>query len=244
MKTAATIAIIRPPYKIQNPSEPRNTLRNTPQILLQNRNTEKIRKIYEIGWVSPIFGIFSVFRFWRRIWGVFRSVLWGSEGFCILYGGRMIAKQQQQHQRQHKQKQQPSVSPLFFSYLIGGCFASPNPPPFLYITSRHPTLYCFLPNVLDVGHFVFLQVLLFVQPKQNSPPKTQKRHNNTDSKTIKTTLKHRPKKNKKADRELTDNRGRKQRGPGINSWNRLRKWKRKMPDFLKTQMLFSETLFP
>ena len=43
------IAIIRAPYKIQNPSEPQNTPRNTPQIPLQNRNTEKIRKKYEIG---------------------------------------------------------------------------------------------------------------------------------------------------------------------------------------------------
>ena len=41
----AGVAIIRPPYKIQNPSEPQNTPRSTPQILLQN--TENTEKIYE-----------------------------------------------------------------------------------------------------------------------------------------------------------------------------------------------------
>ena len=40
-------AIIRYPYKIQNPSEPQNTPRNTPQIPLKNRNTQKIRKTCE-----------------------------------------------------------------------------------------------------------------------------------------------------------------------------------------------------
>ena len=53
-KILKRIAIIRAPYKIQNPSEPQNTPRNTPQILLQNRNTEKIRN-----WV--IFVYFSYF---------------------------------------------------------------------------------------------------------------------------------------------------------------------------------------
>ena len=38
------------------------------------------------------FVFFSVFRFWMGIWGVFRGVFWGSEGFCILYGGPMIAR--------------------------------------------------------------------------------------------------------------------------------------------------------
>ena len=48
LEIAAGVAIIRPPYKIQNPSEPQNnTPRNTPEIPLQNRNTEKILKIYQ-----------------------------------------------------------------------------------------------------------------------------------------------------------------------------------------------------
>ena len=89
------LAIIRTPYKIQNPSEPQSTPRNTPQIPLQNRNAEKIRKIYENHPISYFFRIFAVFRFWRWIWGVFRDVFrgvfWGSEGFCILHGVRMIA---------------------------------------------------------------------------------------------------------------------------------------------------------
>ena len=51
-------AIIRPPYKIQNPSEPQNTPRNTPQIPFQNRNTEKIRKIDENHPISYLFRIF------------------------------------------------------------------------------------------------------------------------------------------------------------------------------------------
>ena len=51
------LAIIRPPYKIQNPSEPQNTPRNTPEIPLQNRNTEKYEKIRK----SPNFGDFRIF---------------------------------------------------------------------------------------------------------------------------------------------------------------------------------------
>ena len=87
------VVIIRPPYKIQNPSKPQNAPQNTPQIPFQNRNTEKIRKIYENHPISYIFRIFSAFRFWKGIWGVFRGVFWGSEGVCILYGGRMITSQ-------------------------------------------------------------------------------------------------------------------------------------------------------
>ena len=79
------------PIQIQNPSEPQNTPRNTPQIPFQNRKTEKIRKTYESHPISYIFRNFSVFPFWKGIWSVFQGVFWGSEGFCILYGGRTIA---------------------------------------------------------------------------------------------------------------------------------------------------------
>ena len=46
------------PDKIHNPSKTPNTPRNAPQMLLQTRNTEKIRKIYEIGSY-----FFCIFRF-------------------------------------------------------------------------------------------------------------------------------------------------------------------------------------
>ena len=80
----ATLAIIRPPYEIQNSSEPQYTPRNTPQIPFQIRNTEKIRKIYANHPISYIFRIFSVFRFWKGISGCIlglRGVLyfvWGT----------------------------------------------------------------------------------------------------------------------------------------------------------------------
>ena len=90
---AATLAIICSPFKIQNPSEPQNTHRSTPQILLQNRIQKKYEKYTKITQFRVFFVFFSVFRFWRRTWGVFRGVLWGLEGFCILYGGRMIRRQ-------------------------------------------------------------------------------------------------------------------------------------------------------
>ena len=56
---------------------------------LHNRNTKNTRNIRK----SPnfvCFSLLSVFRFWRVISGVLRGVLWGSEAFCILYGGSMI----------------------------------------------------------------------------------------------------------------------------------------------------------
>ena len=74
-----------------HPNPPKYTPRNPP---LQNRNTEKIYEKYtNILAIFVYFSyFFSVFRFWRGISGVFRGVFWGSEGFCILYGGHMIAK--------------------------------------------------------------------------------------------------------------------------------------------------------
>ena len=69
------VTIIRAPYKIQNPSEPQNTPRDTPQIPLQNRNAEKIRKKYENHPIS-YFSIFFVFRFSK-----------GDSGCILGFGG-------------------------------------------------------------------------------------------------------------------------------------------------------------
>ena len=52
----------------------------------QDQNAKKIRKMYENHAISCSFRIFSVHRFWRG-WSAFRGAFWGSEGFCILYGG-------------------------------------------------------------------------------------------------------------------------------------------------------------
>ena len=90
-KPKKELPIIRPPYKIQNPSEPQSTPRNTPQILLQNQNTEKSEKYMKN---IPSFVYFLYFFYilvLEEDLGVFQGVFWGSEGFCILYGGRMIA---------------------------------------------------------------------------------------------------------------------------------------------------------
>ena len=61
---------------------------NPPPKPKYRKNTKKIRKSPNFVYFSRIF---SVFRFWRGIWGVFRGVFRGSAGFCILYGARMIA---------------------------------------------------------------------------------------------------------------------------------------------------------
>ena len=91
-KNEICVAIIRPPYKIQTPPDPKIHPEVHPKSSSNTeiqKNTTNTRKNHPI---SYIFRIFSVFRFWRRIWGVLRGVFWGSEGFCILYGGRMIAR--------------------------------------------------------------------------------------------------------------------------------------------------------
>ena len=62
-----------------------------PEIHPKSPSKTEIQKKYEKYTKLGDFRIFSVFRFWRGIWGVFRGVFWGSEGFCILYGARMIA---------------------------------------------------------------------------------------------------------------------------------------------------------
>ena len=75
------------PPKIQSPSEPQNTPRNTPQIPVQNRNTEKYRKNIR---KSPSFAhflyLFSVSVLEGSL-GCIRGVFWGSEGFCIFVWG-------------------------------------------------------------------------------------------------------------------------------------------------------------
>ena len=91
LKRHYRLVIRCPPYKPQNPSEPQNTSRNARQIPIQNRNAEKLRKIYESHPISCIFVFCLYFGFWRGIWRAFRDVFWGSEGFCTLYEGRMIA---------------------------------------------------------------------------------------------------------------------------------------------------------
>ena len=81
---------------IQNtkpPQTPRFTPKYTPNPPPKpkyRKNTKNMRKSPNFVYFSYIFRIFSVFSFWRGIWGVF----WGSEGFCILYGERMIASEE------------------------------------------------------------------------------------------------------------------------------------------------------
>ena len=77
------VAIILPPYKIQNPSEPQNTPRNTPQIPFQNRNMEKIRKIYENHPISYIFRIFFLYFGFGRDLGCISGCILGFRG--VLY---------------------------------------------------------------------------------------------------------------------------------------------------------------
>ena len=60
---------------------------NPPPKPKYRKNTKNIRN-----WVIFVyFSYFFCISVLEGIWGVFRGVFWGSEGFCILYGARMIA---------------------------------------------------------------------------------------------------------------------------------------------------------
>ena len=74
---------------IQN-TKPLRTPKYTPNPP-RNRNTEKIRKKIRNWVIFVFFSYFFCISVSRGICGVFRGVFWGSEGFCILYGARMIA---------------------------------------------------------------------------------------------------------------------------------------------------------
>ena len=88
-------AIICPPYKIQNPSEPHNTPRNAPQIPFHNQTTEKMRKIYEIGrfWCILVFlFFFSCILVLERDLGCISGHILGFRGVLCFIWGIMITR--------------------------------------------------------------------------------------------------------------------------------------------------------
>ena len=80
------VAIILAPYKIQNPSEAQNPHRNTPQIPVQNRNTENHEKYTKLGDFRIFFVIFLYFGFGGEF-GVYFGVYFGvRRGFVFCMG--------------------------------------------------------------------------------------------------------------------------------------------------------------